>query len=127
MSVPLNYPDTITLMRTEPSNYGGDEDVVEEEEVSCIFLQSTGWTQGAQRREITSDAVAYVDPSNQFVLDNANRLEGMLVLAELFGVTRADAWFRVIDVTVNRDHLLNNQIDNIELALKKSSRPKNVS
>jgi hypothetical protein len=44
----------------------------------------------------------------------------MYILAPLFGVDDPNGWFKIVDVTINRDHLLNNVIDNVELKLKKT-------
>ena len=55
-----------------------------------------------------------------FVVNNANRLEGMYIKAVLFGSDESESWYKIETVSVNRDHLLCNKIDNVEMALNKT-------
>lgn len=120
MSICLEYKDTVRLVLPQVDGYG-TETVDDEEDVGAIFGQNTGWAHGSNQTAVTSDAFCYIDPANQFVRDHFNRLEGMLIVAELFGVDDSEAWYRVIDVSVGRDSLLCNEIDNILLGLKKTT------
>lgn len=120
MNAPLKYNETVTLMTTSVDEYGAD--VIEAQEVvMAIVEQNTGYTHGNNQTAVVSDAIVYVDPLEPFVRDNFNRLEEMLVIVQLFGVPESKAWFKVTNVTVARDHLLSNRIDNIRLSLKKTS------
>jgi hypothetical protein len=123
----LHYQDTATFVKVGSSGYANDKAVVEQEDVPVIFLQGTGFVHQNSQDAVTSDAIVYPDPSSQFVQDNWNRLEGMYLLAPLFGVDSDDGWYKITNVLVNRDHLLGNQIDNIECQLKKTRRIANVS
>ena len=109
----ITYKDTIRLIKPVVDGYGA-ESIGEMSNVPSLFAQNTGWSHGSNQSAITSDAVVYVDPNNAFVLANFNRLEGMLVVAQLFGVEEEEAWYRIIGVNVGRDLLLCNQIDNIQ-------------
>lgn len=126
MSVCLDYKDNVRLVATDVDGYGS-ETVGEEATVGALFGQNTGWSHGSNQTAVTSDAFCYIDPSDEFVVDHFNRLEGMLVVAQLFGVGFADAWYRITDVSVGRDSLLCNQIDNILLGLKKTTGIAGVS
>lgn len=126
MSVCLDYKDTVRIILPGVDGYGA-ELVDDEATVGALFGQNTGWSHGNNQAAITSDAFCYVDPSNEFVMDHFNRLEGMLVVAQLFGVGLADAWYRVVNVSVGRDSLLCNEIDNILLGLKKTTGIAGVS
>lgn len=123
----LIYQDSATFVKVTADGYGNDKVIDETASVPVIFLQTTGFEHGNFQDGTTADAVCYPDPENTFVLDNNNRLEGMYILAPLFGVTSDEGWYKVVDVSVNRDHLLTNTINNIELTLKKTRRIMGVS
>jgi hypothetical protein len=123
----LDYLDTATFFKTEPSGYGNDKIVASQDDVPVIFLQSTGFNRTNYQEGINGDAICYPDPQNEFVVANHNRLEGMYILAPLFGISDDEGWYKVIAVRVNRDHLLSNTIDNVELVLKKSRRVAGIS
>lgn len=123
----LKYNDTGTFYEVTAGAYRNDETVVSYSDVPIILLQNTGTIRGNFQLNTNSDAVAYADPTDDFIVDNYNRLEGMYLLASLYGAPDADSWYKVTKVTVNRDHLLNNQIDNVQLDLKKTSPLPNVS
>lgn len=116
----IQYVDTIRLVKPVIDGHGSEK-IGETVEVPGLFMQSTGWTHGGNQSAITSDASVYVDHTHEFVMENFNRLEGMLVIANLFGADSADAWYRVTQVVVGQDKLLGNRIDNIQLFLKKST------
>lgn len=116
----IEYQDSVTILKAASSGYRGSKDVSEYKVVPAIFIQSTGFIQAGFQENIDADAICFPDPESQFVLDNFNRLEGMYLIAEIFGVDEDDAWYKIIDVTVNRDHLLENEIDNVQLNLKKT-------
>lgn len=118
MKIP--YYDTVNCYIVSSTGYSGVKTITDSASVPATFLQNTAYTHTGFQEGVDSDAVCYVDPTNQFIIDNSNRLEGMYILAELFGVAEDDAWFKVTNVNVNRDHLLQNQIDNIQLDLKKT-------
>lgn len=121
MSKALDYPDLVSFYKTEATGYRGNKISLAESNVAAFFLQNTGFTQDNLQEGITSDAVCYPDPDNSFVKEYGNRLEGMYILVTIFDDDTQNSWYKVISVTVNRDHLLKNEIDNIELQLKKSA------
>ena len=119
-NVPLNYQDLATFVDTEPSNYANNRTVIAQVLVPVIFLQTTGFDHGNFQDGVTADAICYPDPDNAFLNSNANRIEGMYVIMQLFGSSIEESWYKIEEVNVNRDHLLGNNIDNIELLLKKT-------
>lgn len=123
----LDYLDTATFFDAEPSGYGNDKTVNSQASVPVIFVQNTGFSRANFQESVSGDAICWPDPENEFIVANHNRLEGMYILAPLFGVDDEDGWYKVIGVSVNRDHLLTNTIDNVELTLKKSRRITGVS
>jgi hypothetical protein len=123
----LRYQDIATFFKITTGAYRGSRTVTQQQDVPVIFLQNTGMAQGGNTENVDADAICYPDPDDSFISGNFNRLEGMFILAPLYGVDNDDGWYRVESVTVNRDHLLGNTIDNIELQLKKSERIIHIS
>ncbi len=123
----LNYQDEVTIYKVSSDEYGRRKLVTETESIPCIFLQGIKVVQSDKSETIDADAVMYPNPENDFVIQNANRLEGMFIKAPLFSVADDEAWYRISSVTVNRDHLISNQIDNILCVLTKSAKLLNVS
>lgn len=121
-----DYQDTITLIEASVDGYGV-ESVAEEAKVSAAVEFNTAWRHGSNQDAINSNAVVFVDPEDEFVIEHCNRLEGMLVIIPLFGAGSAGAWYRVTSCAVSRDHQLANEIDNIQLNLKKSAGISGVS
>lgn len=119
MSVCIDYKDTITIIEQEYDKYGS-ESIKDSHIVDCLFMQNTGWSHSNNSTEINSDASLLIDPNSTFVKENANRLEGMLVVANLFGYESSESWYRITNVSVNQDKLLCNEIDNIAVSLKKT-------
>jgi len=123
----FDYQDTATFVIAKSSGYDGSKTMVEQIDVNVVFVQNTGFDRVNFQDGINADAICWVDPDNSFVKDNYNRLEGMYVLEPLYGAGDSASWYKVTDVTVNRDHLLTNRIDNIELRLKKTTAIPGVS
>lgn len=123
----LEYQDSPTFVKVTPGPYANDKVVIAQEVVPSTFLQNTGFSRANFQDAIDSDAVCYPDPNSQFIIDNFNRLEGMFIIEPLYGASDDAAWYKVIKVNVNRDHLLNNEIDNIRLLLKKTRPVPGVS
>ncbi len=121
MTLEITYKDTVTFYKPVSTGYRGTKVSTEQQDVPATFLQNTGITQSRFQTLANSDAVCYPDFTNSFIIDNANRLEGMYLTAKLFGVDESKSWYKVVSVNVNRDHLLGNNIDNIELLLDKVS------
>lgn len=115
----LKYQDTAEFCKGGSGNYANDRQVISEATVPVIFIQSTSFTHNNFQYATEADAVCYPDPDNDYIIDNHNRLEGLYVKCALYGVPESEAWYRVERVSVNRDHLLGNKIDNLECLLKK--------
>lgn len=127
MTLKLNYPDTATFVLVESTGYGNDKESQQQVDVPVIFIQSTGFVRAGFQENVDADAICFPDFTNGFIVDNHNRLEGMYIRMPLFGATAAESWYKVESATVNRDHLLGNQIDNVELRLKKTRPISGVS
>ena len=123
----LTYLDEATFVKVTTTGYGNNKVVQDQEVVPVIFLQSTGFAHVNNQDAITADAICYPDPENAFIIENANRLEGMYLLAPFFDGSNDEGWYKIESVSVNRDHLLTNTIDNIQCLLKKTRKISNVS
>ena len=110
--------DTVKLATTTVDGYG-DKTVTVLTEVDSLFIQRTGVGHQQNADGIISDAIVYLDQTNEVVLANMYRLEGMYIIAQPFGQATEEAWYRITHVTVAQRKLLNNAIDNIYCLLEK--------
>lgn len=127
MGLRIKHKDNVVFVVVTSTGYGSNKTVIEQHDVKGTFLQDTGFLHSNNQESFDSDAVLYPDERNAFVIANHNRLEGMYVVAPLYGSAVDDSWYKVIKATVNRDHLLSNKIDNILLVLKKTEMLPGVS
>jgi len=127
MTLRLNYRETVTIVKVESDGYKNSKVVVGQAVVPAIFLQNTSFLNDNFQENSDADAVCYPDFTSSFLVSNNFRLEGMYVLAPLFDVNSNDGWYKITNVRINRNHLLDTDIDNIELLLKKSTRIMGIS
>lgn len=118
--IELYYPDTATFVKVSSGGYSNSKTMESQDDVPVIFIQNTIFERANYQDATDSDATCFPDPTNDFVVNNHNRLEGMYILAPLFDASDDEGWYKIERVTVNRDHLLENEIDNIELSLRKA-------
>lgn len=123
----LTHKDSIVFVVVSSTGYGNKKTVMEQHDVKGTFLQNTGFLHTNNQDIIDADAILYPNERDAFVMANHNRLEAMYVIAPMFGGDPAESWFKVTSVSVNRDHLLGNKIDNIQLTLKKTEALPGVS
>lgn len=112
--------DTVKLATTTTDGYG-DKTVTVLTEVKSLFIQRSNVSHDTNAEMGMSDAVVYLDPKNQVVLDNAYRLEGMYIIAQPFGQTEQESWYKITTVSVGQRKLLNNAVDNIHCGLDKAA------
>ena len=115
----INLQDTVKILNAGVNGYG-DVVVLEEAEVLGAFFQgtSTSRTNNTDMLE-TYDAHCYVDETNEFVVDNAYRLEGMYLVANLYGGSEKEAWYKIRDVKLGVTKILDNQVNNCHCFLQK--------
>jgi hypothetical protein len=116
----IQYKDTITLVLTEPDEYG-TENLVSQSDVKAAIDFNTSYSHGANQDAVDSDAVCALDPQDPFVIANFYRLEEFLVLIDLFNTPERRTWYKVVRVDLPRDTQLCNQIDHVQLSLKKTT------
>ena len=122
MSAPrLPYRDVAVFLSEISDGYANSKLVVEEADVRGIMLQATG-EYNADFQSVTNatNSMFYPDQDNAFVVSNWNRLEGMVLACSPYGAPEDISWYKVERCRVNRDHLLGNKIDNIQLLLTKT-------
>lgn len=120
MTLCINYVDKVTLVKPIINGYN-KESIGESAEVGALFLANTAYSHGANRDQIDTSASAYIDFNHEFVKNNWNRLEGMLLISSPFGEPSSESWYRITSVNVGQDKLLCNKIDNVVVTLKKST------
>lgn len=123
----LNHKDNVILVVVTATGYGNKKVVIEQHDIKGTFLQNTGFLHTSNQDILDSDAILYPNERDPFVLANHNRLEAMYVIAPLYGADPDKSWFKISTVAVNRDHLLSNKIDNIQLTLKRTEALPGVS
>lgn len=128
MSGLINYQDQVTLVLTELGDAYGTRSIRETHTANAVVVMGgVGTRHNANQDNTTADVTVFVDPDDEWVQDENYRLEELLVIVDLFGTPQQDAWYLVTDVVINRDHLLGNTIDNVQLSLKKTTSIGNVS
>lgn len=127
MGLLLNHKDNATFVVVTSLGYGNKKSVTEQHAVKGTFLQDTGFLHTNNQDILDSDAIFYPNEKDAFVIANHNRLEGMYLISALYGASAEQSWFKVTSVSVNRDHLLGNKIDNILCTLKKTESLPGVS
>jgi len=123
----LCHKDTIVFVELTNYGYGNKKNVIAQHDVMGTFIQNTGFLHTTNQDIINSDAILFPDHKDAFIISAYNRLEGMCIIAPVFGGDPDDAWYKITSVTVNRDHLLGNKIDNIQVLLKKTEALPGVS
>jgi len=110
--------DIVKLATTAVDGYG-DREVTVLTDVASLFIQKTSMRHANNADAVIADATVYLDPQNPVVLDNMYRLEGMYIIAQPFGQTDEESWYRIVEVSVGQRKLLNNAVDNIYCHLEK--------
>jgi hypothetical protein len=118
----LNYPDSATFYKVISGRYANKKVIDVQQVVPVIWLQETSYSHNNNQDTHNSDAICFPDPENEFIVENAYRLEGFYILAPMFGADSDEGWYKVESVGIHRDHLLKNSIDNVQLFLKKTSK-----
>lgn len=114
----MTLTDTVRLATTTSDGYG-DLSVTVLTDVKSLFVQRTSVHHDSNSEGVQSDAIVYLDPTNQVVLDNAYRLEGMYIIANPFGQTDKESWYKILTLNVGQRKLLDNHVDNIHCRLQK--------
>ena len=114
----LNYQDVVRLIQTTQNGYG-DHTISVDIEVPALFHEGTSQSQSGYVERIACDAHVYLDPENEYIKANAFRLEGMYLVANLYGGEESESWYKISRVVVGQRKLLDNAINNCHCFLTK--------
>jgi hypothetical protein len=114
----MKYVDTVKLATTTADGYG-DQHVEVLADVAALFIQRTGYDHNNNQSYETADAVVYLNPKDGTVINNSYRLEGMYVIAQPFGQSQEESWYKITGVNVGQRKLLTNEVDNIHCTLQR--------
>lgn len=114
----MRLTDTVKLATTTVDGYG-DKTVTVLTDVSSLFIQRSGVEHSQNAEEVVSDASVYLDPKNTVVLENMYRLEGMYIIAQPFGQSQSESWYKIRSINVGQRKLLDNVVENIHCQLDK--------
>ena len=115
----IDYIHTIRVFETTVDGYG-KHIITDYEDIPAVFEQKTGFGHSNYQDAVTSDAVALLDPTNQWVIDNADRLEEVLIVANPYGALESQSWYKVVDSAVGSYHQTSNEINTVQITLKKT-------
>ena len=114
----LNYQDTVKLVQTTQNGWG-DHTVSVVAEIPALFHEGTSQAQSSYVERIACDAHVYLDPENEYIKGCGFRLEGMYLVANLYGGIENESWYKISRVVVGQRKLLTNEINNVHCYLTK--------
>lgn len=117
----LVYKDPVILIETAVDGYG-DPAIGHIEYLNGLFVQGTSQSHGSYVDSIGTDAHIYLDIENPYVKENAYRLEDMYIIANLFGFSEDESWYKISRVKVGQRKLLENDINNVHCFLQKNEK-----
>jgi len=122
----IKYVNVIRFFDTSVDGYG-EHEISSYTDVPAVFEQQTGFSHTSFRDEITSDAVALVDPTNEFVIANAYRLEEFLIVANPYADSENQSWYKVVSSAVGTYHQTSGEINTVQIRLNKTRAKNYVS
>lgn len=114
----LNYKDDLLLINTEQDGYG-DNTISHIETIKGLFVQGNSQSESNYTEMLGTDAHAYLDIDNPYVLENAFRLEGMYLVCNIFNSNKDESWYKISRCKVGQRKLLGNEVNNIHCFLTK--------
>lgn len=119
-NVLLNYKDDIILIETGQDGYG-DNEIIHAEHLKGLYLQGTSQSESGFVESLSTSSHIYLDIENEFVKQNAYRLEGMYIIANIYDGKDNQSWFKITNVKIGQRKLLDNEINNIHCQLSKTA------
>lgn len=114
----LDYKDDLLLIETEQNGYG-DNSLGHLEMVKGLFLQGTSQNEMNYTEMLGTDAHVYLDIENPYIKENAFRLEGMYLVANIYNGDDDESWYKISRCKVGQRKLLENDINNVHCFLTK--------
>lgn len=120
MNLELDYKDPLYIVENSVNGYG-DNVANKLIPINGLFHHGMSTSRSREVEALNSDAHVYLDIENPYVIDNAFRLEGKLLIANLNGGDEKDDWYKIQKVVVGQRKLLDNAINNVHCYLSKAS------
>nr|DAK73880.1 MAG TPA: hypothetical protein [Caudoviricetes sp.] len=114
----LTYKDDLTIYETDQDGYG-DFSILKEVPVKGLFLQGTSSSFQSDTESIATDAHVYLDIENDFIKQNAFRLEGLFIKCNTLNGLDNESWYRIVSAKVGQRKLLDNELNNVHCRLVK--------
>lgn len=114
----LTYKDDLTIYETGQDGYG-DFSILKEVPVKGLFLQGTSSSFQSTTEAIATDAHVYLDIDNDFIKQNAFRLEGLFIKCNTLNGLDNESWYRIVSAKVGQRKLLDNELNNVHCRLVK--------
>jgi hypothetical protein len=114
----LTYKDDLTIYETGQDGYG-DFSILKEVPVKGLFLQGTSSSFQSDTESIATDAHVYLDIENDFIKQNAFRLEGFFIKCNTLNGLDNESWYRIVSAKVGQRKLLDNELNNVHCRLVK--------
>lgn len=114
----LTYKDDLTIYETGQDGYG-DFSILKEVPVKGLFLQGTSSSFQSDTESIATDAHVYLDIENDFIKQNAFRLEGLFIECNTLNGLDNESWYRIVSAKVGQRKLLDNELNNVHCRLVK--------
>lgn len=114
----LTYKDDLTIYETGQDGYG-DFSILKEIPVKGLFLQGTSSSFQSDTESIATDAHVYLDIENDFIKQNAFRLEGLFIKCNTLNGLDNESWYRIVSAKVGQRKLLDNELNNVHCRLVK--------
>ena len=114
----LTYKDDLSIYETGQDGYG-DFSILKEVPVKGLFLQGTSSSFQSDTESIATDAHVYLDIENNFIKQNAFRLEGLFIKCNTLNGLDNESWYRIVSAKVGQRKLLDNELNNVHCRLVK--------
>lgn len=114
----LTYKDDLTIYETGQDGYG-DFSILKEVPVKGLFLQGTSSSFQSDTESIATDAHVYLDIENDFIKQNAFRLEGLFIKCNTLNGLDNESWYRIVSAKIGQRKLLDNELNNVHCRLVK--------
>lgn len=114
----MRYVDTVQLATATTDGYG-DKTITALTDCRANFMKREAVPRVSNMKANKTETSVYLDPTNAVVLANIDDLEGMFLVADLFGGSIDNSWYRISHATVAQRKLLDNKIDNVFCLLEK--------
>ena len=114
----LVYKDVVRLVNTKQDGWG-DNTIDVDIQVPALFHEGTSQSQSGYVERIACDAHCYLDIDNDYIRENAFRLEGMYLVANLYGGKDSESWYKISRVVIGQRKLLDNALNCCHVFLTK--------